>query len=82
MHGCYVFMKIIYHLSKCLWFWCSNFIIYDNIIGILMCNSHKHDVIKRKLYLHENAIETRQEGIGAPKVKKKYYYVCFDSFIF
>ncbi|CAJ1971782.1 unnamed protein product [Sphenostylis stenocarpa] len=30
----------------------------------------KHDVIKKRLDSHGNVIETRQEGIGAPKIEK------------
>uniref|UniRef100_A0A803LUM3 Uncharacterized protein n=1 Tax=Chenopodium quinoa TaxID=63459 RepID=A0A803LUM3_CHEQI len=30
----------------------------------------KHDIIKKRLDSHGNVIETRQEGIGAPKIEK------------
>jgi hypothetical protein len=39
--------------------------------GINFCdlfNLQKHDIIKKRLDSHGNAIESRQEGIGAPKV--------------
>ena len=82
MHGCFVFIKIIRHLSKCLWFWYSNFIIYENVIGILMCNSQEHDIIKKRLDSHDNVIETRQEGIGALKVKTKILLWLVRQFYF
>lgn len=30
----------------------------------------KHDIIKKRLDFHGNVIETRQDGIGAPKIEK------------
>ncbi|XAR48570.1 hypothetical protein NMG60_11031436 [Bertholletia excelsa] len=30
----------------------------------------RHDIIKKRLDIHGNVIETRQEGIGAPKIEK------------
>jgi hypothetical protein len=30
--------------------------------------SQRHDIVKKRIDAHDNVIETRQDGIGAPKV--------------
>jgi len=45
-----------------------NFMVCDNVFYLFLCNSQKHDIIKKRLDSHGNVIETRQEGIGSPKV--------------
>lgn len=52
-----------------------NFMVCDNVFYLLLCNSQKHDIIKKRLDSHGNVIETRQEGIGAPKVNNTIVFV-------
>lgn len=42
---------------------------------VFWCNSQKHDIIKKRLDSHGNVIETRQDGIGAPKVNNTIAFV-------
>jgi hypothetical protein len=46
--------------------------VYDiNFCGLF--NLQKHDIIKKRLDSHGNVIESRQEGIGAPKVSNAVF---------
>nr|GMD10606.1 endoplasmic reticulum-Golgi intermediate compartment protein 3-like [Ipomoea batatas]GMD85084.1 endoplasmic reticulum-Golgi intermediate compartment protein 3-like [Ipomoea batatas]GMD88786.1 endoplasmic reticulum-Golgi intermediate compartment protein 3-like [Ipomoea batatas]GMD91222.1 endoplasmic reticulum-Golgi intermediate compartment protein 3-like [Ipomoea batatas]GMD94054.1 endoplasmic reticulum-Golgi intermediate compartment protein 3-like [Ipomoea batatas] len=41
--------------SNCLWFY---------------AHLQRHDIIKKRIDSHGNVIETRQDGIGAPKIER------------
>lgn len=34
----------------------------------------RHDIIKKRIDVHGNVIETRQEGIGHPAVSKMFFF--------
>lgn len=42
----------------------------------------KHDIIKKRIDSHGNVIETRQEGIGAPKVSSKIVFEIYPLFMY
>lgn len=43
----------------------------------------RHDIIKKRIDAHGNVIETRQDGIGAPKVSNKFiFWYCILLYIF
>ena len=35
--------------------------------------SQRHDIVKKRIDAHDNVIETRQDGIGAPKVSENNF---------
>lgn len=44
--------------------------------------SQRHDIVKKRIDAHDNVIEARQDGIGAPKVSENNFVASSSASIF